>query len=603
MLNIIMIFSDYKEEASMISLAGLGQLVFYLVPSMLSIAIPMSILTGVLLGVGRLTVDSEVKALRTHGVSLYSVFIPVIFVGLLATGFVLFNSLYFAPRMLRQSVSLVDEFRERIFEALEPGRFERRLSTDTSDITLYFSDKDRKLSLLKNVCLWYQGGLPEAGKAKKPAQKQTANKIRLGRAAATSAKHADAKTTAPALPPPMDTTTDAPAKGGPLKPQRIPMSGANIGERSLYTVEFWAKTTAKGKQMAAVGIGNRTDNNSSWIFCGMNEQGGVQFNHIGENSGVTVSLPAALINDGSWHYVACVRGLAGAWEVYRDGKLAGSATKAVGLTFLDRAKVGALPRKSDAFEWKGDLGWVRISKKARSAAEIAEAWKNGPDKPLAKDPFTLWTHLTTTEQAGTPKAATPEDKSMDTGKTLFLASSGSVASNRQKRSFLLTLTSGTMHVLGGTNKEGYSTICFGRMSNEMPWSEDGGMSAKDKRTAQASTLAEINTAIGECRKKGSDSAKRQELRLVAQKYQRMSISLACLGFVLIGLPLAIYIRPSGKSVGISIAFSLIAVYYLLMHFGVTMTEKGTGSGPFMIFLPNILLIVLGVALLHRTVHR
>ena len=96
-------------------------------------------------------------------------------------------------------------------------------------------------------------------------------------------------------------------------------------------------------------------------------------------------------------------------------------------------------------------------------------------------------------------------------------------------------------------------------------------------------------------------------RLLAEMFQRLSIPLACLSFVLIGLPLSIYVRPSGKAIGVGIAFGLIMVYYVVMHYGAGLTRQTTGIGPeigpYVIFLPNVVLTLIGGVLLYRAAHR
>jgi lipopolysaccharide export system permease protein len=60
-----------------------GQLVLLLVPFVISYALPMGMLTGVLLTLGRLSADNEITAMRSTGVSLSRIARPVIFIGLL----------------------------------------------------------------------------------------------------------------------------------------------------------------------------------------------------------------------------------------------------------------------------------------------------------------------------------------------------------------------------------------------------------------------------------------------------------------------------------------------------------------------------------------
>jgi len=57
------------------------ELLFYFMPRVLVMTIPMAILLGVLVGVGRMSTDSEVIALRASGISYWKVLAPVLTLG------------------------------------------------------------------------------------------------------------------------------------------------------------------------------------------------------------------------------------------------------------------------------------------------------------------------------------------------------------------------------------------------------------------------------------------------------------------------------------------------------------------------------------------
>ena len=83
--------------------------------------------------------------------------------------------------------------------------------------------------------------------------------------------------------------------------------------------------------------------------------------------------------------------------------------------------------------------------------------------------------------------------------------------------------------------------------------------------------------------------------------RRTAIPLACVAFVLLGIPLAIFARPSGKSIGIAIALILVMLYYWMIQWGSGMVEKGHDVGLLIIFLPNLLMAALGLILLRRAI--
>jgi lipopolysaccharide export system permease protein len=82
-----------------LSLQTAGELLLLLIPFVVSYALPMGILTGVLLVLGRISADSEVTAMRANGISLRRVALPVLLLGVIgcaATLYVNFQSMPWA---------------------------------------------------------------------------------------------------------------------------------------------------------------------------------------------------------------------------------------------------------------------------------------------------------------------------------------------------------------------------------------------------------------------------------------------------------------------------------------------------------------------------
>lgn len=57
----------------------IAQLIAFLMPSLLVYTIPISLLISILIGVGRLSSDNEITVMRSSGVSLYQLYVPVLF--------------------------------------------------------------------------------------------------------------------------------------------------------------------------------------------------------------------------------------------------------------------------------------------------------------------------------------------------------------------------------------------------------------------------------------------------------------------------------------------------------------------------------------------
>lgn len=88
------------------SLTALGEIVLFTLPNTFLLTIPMAVLVGVLLGLSRLAVDSEIIAMRATGMGIwYLVRVAAIVAGL-GTVFGLANSLYLSPHANRAILTL-----------------------------------------------------------------------------------------------------------------------------------------------------------------------------------------------------------------------------------------------------------------------------------------------------------------------------------------------------------------------------------------------------------------------------------------------------------------------------------------------------------------
>ena len=117
-----------------VGLADIGRLFIYILPSFLTLTIPMSFLMAVLLAFGRFSSDSEIVAMKASGVSLYQMLIPVSILSILAYGMTFYLTLYALP-WGNQS------FRAKVFDIARAkasaGVKERVFNDDFDGIVLY----------------------------------------------------------------------------------------------------------------------------------------------------------------------------------------------------------------------------------------------------------------------------------------------------------------------------------------------------------------------------------------------------------------------------------------------------------------------------------
>jgi lipopolysaccharide export system permease protein len=105
-------------------------LLIFITPSFLTLTIPISVLVGILLALGRLSGDSEIIAFKASGISLYQLFTPVAVLSIsafLITSFLLFYGLPWGNRGFVSTLYLIAqskpdfEIKERVFNDMFNG--------------------------------------------------------------------------------------------------------------------------------------------------------------------------------------------------------------------------------------------------------------------------------------------------------------------------------------------------------------------------------------------------------------------------------------------------------------------------------------------------
>src|SRR6185295_17472126 len=111
-----------------------------LLPTVLVFTIPMSVLCGTIIGLGRMSSDSELVALRAAGVSTWRTLWPALVVGLIATAGSAYLNLLEAPRSQRQlRVVALRSAMYKLDSPVEPRTF----ANDFPGYVIYVRDGDR----------------------------------------------------------------------------------------------------------------------------------------------------------------------------------------------------------------------------------------------------------------------------------------------------------------------------------------------------------------------------------------------------------------------------------------------------------------------------
>jgi lipopolysaccharide export system permease protein len=155
----------------------------------------------------------------------------------------------------------------------------------------------------------------------------------------------------------------------------------------------------------------------------------------------------------------------------------------------------------------------------------------------------------------------------------------------------LNLTQGSIHKK--ENKSGgYQEINFDKNTlsinlYEKYLSDD----PHEKKNKREMTLVELKEVAKTMARTGSNN-----YPLLTEYYKRFTIPLACIIFGIVGPPLGLFSRRSGKSSGISIALVVFCVYYLLMKGGENLASSGHMPPLLAAVLPDLAIGALGIHL-------
>jgi len=126
-------------------------LMYYLLLTFTPVIFPIAFLLAVLLGFGRLSGDSEVLGIRAAGVSVYSMLIPVLSMGVLLSLITLSCNMYFVPYGSRQfRYELFRISNTKAIATIHEGTF----TEGFFDMVLYAGSANSKKSTLASVMIY-----------------------------------------------------------------------------------------------------------------------------------------------------------------------------------------------------------------------------------------------------------------------------------------------------------------------------------------------------------------------------------------------------------------------------------------------------------------
>ena len=166
---------------------------------------------------------------------------------------------------------------------------------------------------------------------------------------------------------------------------------------------------------------------------------------------------------------------------------------------------------------------------------------------------------------------------------------------------MLTLYDGLTYEPATDNPDGYRVTKFQQQRLALQMTEDLERGMSQNQTPRSMSIAQlgafVNTLEGALQTSKNPDFTRKKLRFAQVEYhKKFSIPFACLAFGLMGVPLGLMVKRSGRMIGFGIGLAVILVYYLLLQIGQSTGLNGTLSPALAMWLPNIVISMFGIGL-------
>ncbi len=149
-LNLILQLSDFMIDRS-ISLLVMVKLLFYKLPELLVLSLPVAVLFSVFLALGRLVHDREIVAMQSAGFSCKRIVVPILIIGLSVGFFDLFLNDRVAPWGNHQYQMLI---RQIIYRGEAPSIRDNTFFKGAENRFFYVSHYDSQKKIMENILIY-----------------------------------------------------------------------------------------------------------------------------------------------------------------------------------------------------------------------------------------------------------------------------------------------------------------------------------------------------------------------------------------------------------------------------------------------------------------
>ncbi len=141
-MNKLLLLADMLIQKG-VSIAIISRMLIYILPSIVSLTVPIAVLLGIIIGLNRLASDSEIIAIRAGGVSVYKLMIPIMLFSICMWMINSFVMIYTLPKGNTKLLELQYKIAtsHAIFKDVKPRVFNEALPNQVIYITDVSEDK------------------------------------------------------------------------------------------------------------------------------------------------------------------------------------------------------------------------------------------------------------------------------------------------------------------------------------------------------------------------------------------------------------------------------------------------------------------------------
>ena len=168
----------------------------------------------------------------------------------------------------------------------------------------------------------------------------------------------------------------------------------------------------------------------------------------------------------------------------------------------------------------------------------------------------------------------------------------------------LTLYDGHTYEPQTDGSEGFRVTQFQEQQLALDFNKDLQRREYNTRHPQTMRIGELKTHIRKLKAswkpdKPSNFLINRLRYAKVEYYKKFALPFACLAFGLIGIPLGFMVKKNGRMIGFGIGLGVILLYYLLLQIGQSSGMSGTVHPAFAMWIPNLVVGVLGIVLITR----